>query len=111
MSDDTKLPRLQALCDDLLEVFLVEADPTRWTGAGVDPTEMDPKIRGARNWDMKNANQAGALAARALDLRDRLAGGDGGKPPGTQQIDDAAEHDIARFEKQARDALAKIRAG
>jgi hypothetical protein len=94
--------KLNDLTVDLMDVFLTEADPTNWTGAGQTQAEMEKETRGARNWDMKNANQAGALLARALDLRDRLTGGASGTPPAE---DDAAEADIAKFERQAKEMI------
>lgn len=97
--------KLNDLAIDLMDVFLSEADPTNWTGAGEAATAMTKDTRGARNWDMKNANQAGALLARALDLRDRLNGQGGGQPPAP---DDAAEADIAKFERQAKAMIDKV---
>lgn len=102
--------RLSELTENLMDVFLTEADPAIWTGSGMSPAEMDPQTRGARNWDMKNANQAGALVARALDLKERLVGVRAPHPP----ADDAADADIARFEKQAKkiiDGLAERQRG
>lgn len=96
--------RLDDLSEQLMDAFLAAADPGKWSGAGKLPTELDPTTRGARNWDIKNANQIGALTARAMDLRDRLAGKTGGAGGGP---DDAAEADISRFERAARDALKK----
>lgn len=99
---DDKLKALSDLGDKLMDVFLAEADPTQWNGHGQLPCEMDKDTRGARNWDMKNANQAGALVARALDLQARLA------TPG-MRADDDPEADIARFEKQARTMIESVR--
>lgn len=102
-----KAERLAALCSDLMEVFLVEAEPTRWNGAGADPVETTVETRGARNWDIKNANQVGALTARAMDLLDRVRGF---VPVGAlERTADPADADIARFEKQARQALEKMK--
>jgi hypothetical protein len=98
--------KLNDLTGDLMDVFLTEADPTNWTGAGQTQAEMEKETRGARNWDMKNANQAGALLARALDLRDRLQGV---TQPNTPPVpDDAAEADIARFERQAKEMIKQV---
>lgn len=102
MRDDQTI-RLQDLTEELMDQFIQAADPGNWTGAGQLPDQMDPTTRGARNWDVKNANQIGALTARAMDLRERLSGVGGGTPP----ADDQAEADISRFEKQARDAMKK----
>lgn len=93
--------KLDELSESLMDVFAQEADPKNWTGAELAQVDMTPDIRGARNWDIKNANQAGALLARVLDLRDRVNGKDGSPPP----PDDAADADISKYEKQARTIL------
>ncbi len=93
--------RINTLAEKVMDVFITEADPENWTGADVAAAEMTPAIRGARNWDMKNANQAGALAMRVLELRDRVAGIVGQ----TGEEDDRAEADISKYEKQARTLL------
>lgn len=96
--------KLDALTENLMDVFLHEADPENWNGAGESAAAMTPEVRGARNWDAKNANQVGSLVARALDLRDRINGA-GFIPPPSQ---DDADADIARFEKQARRLLEAV---
>jgi len=109
MREDQKT-RLDELASDLMDEFTREADPVNWTGAGMEPSRMTPDIRGARNWDVKNANQIGALLARAIDLRARLAAPQPAQQPepGAEpaaQPDDAAEADISKFEKIAKAAL------
>lgn len=105
---DDQTARLGDLTTQVMDAFLDAADPGLWAGAGQDPASMDPQTRGARNWDMKNANQAGSLMARLLDLRERLAGvNDGG---GKQKPDDEAEHDIKKYEKQAKQYLDQVQA-
>jgi len=100
MSDRTE--RINDLTERLADVFLTEADPDNWSGAGVHPTEMDPQTRGARNWDAKNANQVGALLMRTLELRERFAGLPGFKPTGE---DDRADANIAKYEREAKRLL------
>jgi hypothetical protein len=102
MRDDQQ-KQLEELGESLMDNFLAAADPRNWTGNGENPAEMTPETRGARNWDVKNANQIGALTARSLDLLDRLRGDRGGP----DVPDDQAEAEISRFEKQARDAMKK----
>ncbi len=101
-----QIEAMDDLAEALADVFASEADPKNWSGAGQAATEMDTATRGARNWDMKNANQSGALLMRVLDLRERLRGVRSENPGDTP--DDRAEHDIAKFEKVARKALERI---
>lgn len=98
--------RLDELAHELMDVFLAEADPREWSGAGQPATQRDPKVRGDRNWDLKNANQVGALLSRTLDLRERLTGeGNAGRK---WSEDDPAEAEIARHERAAREILARV---
>ncbi|WP_295539295.1 hypothetical protein [uncultured Pseudacidovorax sp.] len=54
MREDQK-QRLADLQERLLDVFLDEADPVNWSGAGKLPSEMSPQQRGDRHWDKKGA--------------------------------------------------------
>ena len=56
--------RLQALEEKLLDVFLVEADPDEWPGAGMKMAAMDAQTRGDRYWVKKNAAASGILVNR-----------------------------------------------
>lgn len=100
-----QLQKVDALAEQVMDVFISEADPKSWTGSGLAPAQMTPEVRGARNWDMKNANQAGALALRVLELKDRI---EGLLPSGGPGADDRADDDIAKFEKQAKKLLESV---
>lgn len=95
-----QIDRLQELAEQIGDVFMEEADPASWNGAGIPLAELDDKKRGNRYWDKKNAIQTGTLLARVLDLRDRDARNLSGKVP-----EDDAEQEICRFEKQAKDMV------
>ena len=97
-----QIDRLQDLSESVSDVFIEEADPENWNGAGVPLADLDAKARGNRYWDKKNAIQTGALLARILDLRDRDKGQQGG---GVTTPDEDVDKDIHRFEKQAKELL------
>lgn len=97
-----QIDRLQDLAEQIGEVFLEEADPQNWNGAGLPLSGMDKDTRGGRYWDKKNAIQTGTLLARVLDLRDRDKGQSGG---GIVTPGEDAEQEINRFEKQAKDMV------
>lgn len=106
--DEERKTRLDSLTDTLMDEFTTEADPANWTGTGVAPVDMTPDIRGARNWDVKNANQIGALLARVIELRAKLAAPIAAPAPGeSPRPDDAADADIHKFEKMAKAVLNK----
>jgi hypothetical protein len=67
MRDDQR-KQLEELAERLADVFLVEADPDNWSGAGKLPCDMDPQTRGNRHWDRKGAMGTGGVLRYALDL-------------------------------------------
>lgn len=93
--------RLKELVEEVAEVFIAEADPKTWCGAGMEPADMDAETRGGRYWDKKNAIQTGTLLARVLDLAER----DQRASKGNEVPADDAEKEISRFEKKAQDLL------
>jgi hypothetical protein len=103
-----QLKRLERLVDKVGEVFLEEADPQRWTAADVPAAQRTAGQRGDRNWDMKNANLAGALFARVLDVRDRL-NGRSAAPMDADALGEV-EADVKRYEKQAAALVQRIKA-
>jgi len=98
--------RVDNLAERLADVFMTEADPDNWTGADQPAAKMTPEIRGARNWDVKNANQVGALLMRTIELRDRISGGSANPYQGGE--DDRAESNIAKYEKEAKRLLESV---
>lgn len=101
-----QIDRLQTLAEEIGEVFIEEATPENWNGAGIPLTQLDEKQRGNRYWDKKNAVQTGALLARVLDLRDRDS-----RSADTKMPDEDAEHEIKKYEKQAKELLKAVSAG
>jgi hypothetical protein len=100
-----QIDRLNTLAEDVGEVFLQEADPNTWTGAGAPLADLDPKKRGDRYWDKKNAIQTGTLLARILDLAERDK-----RSADTKMPEDDAEKEVSRYEKRAKDLLDGIAA-
>lgn len=95
-----QVERLEDLAQEIAEVFIDEADPKNWNGAGKLLNEMDKDERGNRYFDKKNAIQTGSLLARVLDLRDRDKGHGGAITP-----EDDAEKELSKFEKQAKEMV------
>jgi hypothetical protein len=101
--------RLQELEEKLVDVFLFEADPAKWPGAGIEPNAMDRDTRGDRYWCKKNPAATLALAIRVQGLIHQTQQLGDTPPPGapvttTEQSDEEAMHmdsEIARYEKQA----------
>ena len=100
-----QLVRLLNLSEKVGEVFLEEADPDNWNGAGMPMSGMNTEIRGNRLWDKKNAVQTGALLARILDLADRDIKGADPMP------DDDTEKEISRYERKAKELIGAIQSG
>jgi hypothetical protein len=98
-----QIERLNDLAEQIGEVFLEEADPATWSGAGLPLADMDKDTRGGRYWDKKNAIQTGTLLARVLDLAERDS-----RSLDTKMDEDDAEGEIDKYEKKAKDLLRDI---
>ena len=63
-----QLQQLQDLSERLADVFLLEADPDNWSGAGKLPADMTKDERGDRHWDRKGAMGTGGVLKYTIDL-------------------------------------------
>jgi hypothetical protein len=104
MMRDDQITRLKELAEEVAEVFVSEADPRFWSGAGMELADMDAETRGGRYWDKKNAIQTGTLLARVLDLAER----DQNRSKEGVTAEHDAEKEIARFEAKAKDLLNNV---
>lgn len=93
-----QIHRLYDLSERIADVFIEEADPDTWNGAGQPLADMSKEERGDRLWDKKNAIQTGALLARVLDLRER-------EPNRRELTERETEDELKKYEKQAREML------
>lgn len=98
---EDQIIRLKELAEEVSEVFIDEADPRNWNGAGMSLAQMDNETRGNRYWDKKNAIQTGTLLARLIDL----AGHDSRVGPSRALDEDDADKQIAKFEKKAKELI------
>ena len=64
----SQIEKLQDLRERLADVFLDEADPRNWPGAGVKQADMEQKDRGDRVWIKKNAMGTVNLICRITTL-------------------------------------------
>lgn len=94
---------LQQRAEQLTDIFLKEADPATWPGAGIDDISMDAKTRGDRYWTKKNAFATMSLVQRIVGVIDtvrrKTAGGAGDDDP-----DAVKEHEDEDLEKEAASA-------
>lgn len=103
--------KLQALHVDLTDVFLDEADPQGWPGAGIALVEMDKPTRGDRYWSKKNAAATILLMQRIQILvdviRERTSGGDD-TPAAVTEPEEDLDAEIAGAEADAQRMLAGV---
>lgn len=112
--------RLQALSEQLMDVFLEEGSPVGWPGHGIKAAAMDAQTRGDRYWVKKNAAATGMLFSRVESMIVQQQG------PGTTLLvpgaapDEGAETagegeqldaEIARAERQATKLLEEMQLG
>lgn len=108
--------RLQELTEKLTDVFLEEADPDKWPGAGIAPASMDQQTRGDRYWCKKVAAGTITLIMKTASLQGRIqmGGAEGGAPDAEEKPeaeDDSLEAEIARAEREAQKMLDEIQKG
>jgi len=104
--------RLQALTEKLTDVFLDEAEPSKWPGHGIDANAMDQQTRGDRYWCKKNAAATLTVIMKTTGLigviQHRSAAG---APEGVQPESDepdGLDGEIRAAEKEAQRLLNKI---
>jgi hypothetical protein len=104
---------LQQRAEQLTDIFLKEADPATWPGAGIDDISMDAKTRGDRYWTKKNAFATMSLVQRIVGVIDtvrrKTAGGDGADSPDVvkEHEEDDLEKEAASAEREAAKMLKK----
>jgi hypothetical protein len=98
--------RLQSLHEELADVFIGEADPKKWPGAGLAPAALDSKTRGDRYWSKKNAVATIALMMRITGLTALVQqAGTGGGAAAVTDENDQLDQDVKDAEKQAAKLL------
>lgn len=97
-----QIEKLEELQERLADVFLDEADPRNWPGAGVKQVDMKQQDRGDRVWIKKNAMGTVNLICRITTL---LA-----PPPAGGAPDDEKEKRalIKAAEKEAAELLGRL---
>lgn len=100
-----QLAQLEDLAEKLADVFIIEADPANWTGAGTLPCDMDPQTRGDRHWDRKGAIGTGGVLNTTLNLIKHYGPGGDGEGRGDADDLDKIVHDA---ERKAKAALAGL---
>jgi len=63
-----QIEQLKELAERLADVFIMEADPVNWSGAGKLPADMEKDERGNRVWEKRGAMATGGVLKYTLDL-------------------------------------------
>lgn len=95
--------RLKQLSENLVEVVLVEADPTQWSGGEKLPKDLTKEERGDRYWCKRNAAATMSIVMKAEALLAHYQD-PGKKPPSEDDLDD----EIGNAEKEAEQRLRGI---
>jgi hypothetical protein len=105
---------LQSLSEKLTDVFLDEANPDNWPGAGIGIVAMDKDTRGDRYWSKKNAAATITLVQRITTLTDtiraRTAGEDPSDPAAVSEPQVDIDAEIAKYEREATALLDQVQA-
>jgi hypothetical protein len=98
--------RLQSLHEELADVFIGEADPKTWPGAGLAPAALDSQTRGDRYWSKKNAVATIALMMRITGLTTLVQqASTGNGAAAVTDENDQLDQDVKDAEKQAAKLL------
>ena len=102
--------RLQTLSEQLADVFLVEADPSGWTGASTPIREMSQQQRGDRYWEKKNAVATLSLIGRIAHLRGiiQLDSHKGEGAAAVEEPKNLLDEEISAAEKEAKRLMSKL---
>jgi hypothetical protein len=107
--------RLQKLEEQLLDVFMDEADPASWPGYGMTLANVDKSTRGDRYWCKRNAAATAALSQRITSLVGRVQASGLGTtaPPADAPAEGGEERDeleaeVASAEREAMALLDKV---
>ena len=103
--------RLQALEEELTDVFLGEAKPEAWPGHGIGPGAMDKDTRGDRYWCKKNAVATLSLIQRVATLTQQIrlqSSGEGTGAAGVENPEAELDREVAAAEKEAKALLAQL---
>ena len=107
--------KLQALEEQLLDVFIQEANPEKWPGHGIEPAAMDQQTRGDRYWCKKNPAATLMLATKvqALIHQTQVLGD---TPPADGDSSTAADEQMldgenAKAEREAKRLMAELQKG
>lgn len=104
--------KLQALQEKLVDVFLAEADPDNWAGAGMKLVDMNHEQRGSAYWCKKNAVATGGLIQRVsnLTMKIEMANSQPGGGGADEVRDEESDLDkqVAAAEKEGKRLLDKV---
>ena len=107
--------RLQALEEQLLDVFIFEADPTKWPGHGIEPANMDQKTRGDRYWCKRNPAATLVIVTKVQALVHQTqnfgAMRDGESQNEVAEQEDELDKDIAAAEREAQKLMTELQTG
>lgn len=105
---DDQLTRLQDLNNELIDVFVEEADPKEWPGAGKPLASLEQQERGDRFWCKKNAAATLTLAVKIQSMIDQRTRPDW--KPG-QDDDKDLDQELAAAEREAAKRIERIQQG
>jgi hypothetical protein len=101
---------LQKRAEELTDIFLVEADPSKWPGVGIEDANMDAKTRGDRYWTKKNAFATMSLVQRIVGVIDtvRRKTSNPTDPDNPAAVKEHEEEDLEKEAKAAEREAAKM---
>lgn len=103
-----QLQRLEELAEQLADTFIVEANPSNWSGCGKLPQDMSKDERGNRHWDRKGAMGTGGVLRYTLDLLQSGKKNEINDPDAQADRDSDLDAKIKEAEKRAAKAVSRV---
>lgn len=108
---DDQIVKLMSRSESLTDIFIEEADPDKWPGAGIQMAEYDKEVRGDRYWSKKNAAatltvimKIENLVDTVLNRRDASPDEDADIEKSIRKAEKDAEAILERFQSEAKKA-------
>ena len=108
---DDQILKLMNRSESLTDIFIEEADPDKWPGAGIQIAEYDKETRGDRYWSKKNAAATLTVIMKIENLVDTILNRRDASPDEDADIDKSikkaekdAEAILERFQNEAKKA-------
>lgn len=103
-----QITMLNEMAEKLADVFLMEGDPSNWSGAGKLPVDMTRDERGDRKWDKQNAMATGGVLRYVMDITAAARKNEIDSAPEQAERDSDLDRQIREAQARAAEAMKRV---